>query len=159
MPLHIALVDPEIPQNCGNVARTCAAIGAPLHVVGTPGFSFEDRYLRRAGLDYWPLVELVRHETIEAFLSTVGIGNCVFTSAHARTLYTEFNFPDRCYLVFGRESTGLPKDFLGKNLDRSVRIPTRAGVRSLNLSNAVAVLAYEFLRRREFADIRGESAS
>lgn len=167
MSLHIVLVDPEIPQNTGNIARTCAAIDATLHIVGTPGFSLSDRYLRRAGVDYWHLVRVARHVDLAEFFryaeATYGAeagsdadfragrpSNLVFTSAHARVVFTEYSFPDRCFLIFGRESTGLPRDLLQDNLDRAVRIPTVAGVRSLNLSNAVAVIAYEAKRQQGF---------
>ena len=149
-PLHIVLVEPEIPQNAGNVARTCAVVGAHLHFVHPLGFSLADRYLKRAGLDYWPQLSFTEHTSFEAFLSTVDVNNCIFTTKHASRPFTDVAYPAGAYAVFGKESAGLPAWVRRTYAEACVRIPMLPERRSLNLSNAVAVVAYEALRRRGF---------
>lgn len=150
MNLHIVLLEPEIPQNTGNVARTCAALGAVLHLIEPLGFSLEDRYLRRAGLDYWPFVQVRIHPNLDAFLKDSKTENIYPASRRGTRFYTEYQYPDLCYFLLGKESTGLPQEVLDRFPDRVVRIPTRAGIRSLNLSSAAAVLAYEYARQKGF---------
>jgi len=153
MPLNIVLHQPEIPQNTGNIARTCAAIGANLHLIKPLGFKTSDRHLKRAGLDYWHLLEVTYYDSIEDFLSVHGAGQVVYLSTKAGLRYDLMQYHPDCYLVFGKETAGLPEPLLSKNLDRCVRIPIRAEARSLNLSNAVAVVAYEALRQQGFSGL------
>lgn len=150
MNLNIVLVNPEIPQNTGNVARTCAATGAVLHLVEPLGFSLEDRYLRRAGLDYWHLVEVRVHPRLDDVFELSGADSRFLASVHATEVYTGISYPDPCYLVFGPESRGLPRSLLAGKAGKPIRVPVREGARSLNLSNAVAVIAYEVLRQNAF---------
>ena len=146
--LHVALLEPEIPPNTGNVARLCAATGCRLHLVGKLGYSLDDKYLRRAGLDYWPAVDLATHPSWEAFLAAVAPARvwCVETPFDLR--YTEPDYRDGDCLLFGRESVGLPAEVRAGFAGRVVGIPMPAGrVRSLNLSTAVGIVVYEALRR------------
>lgn len=150
MNLNIVLVEPEIPQNTGNIARTCAALGARLHLVKPLGFKVEDRYLKRAGLDYWPLVELVIHEDLNSFFAQENRGQHVFLSTKGKKTYAGFPYEDTCYLIFGKETKGLPEELLVRHPDTCIRIPMREEARSLNLSNAVAIVAYEASRSAGF---------
>ncbi|AEJ62244.1 RNA methyltransferase, TrmH family, group 2 [Spirochaeta thermophila DSM 6578] len=150
MSIHVVLHEPEIPQNTGNIARTCAATGAVLHLIEPLGFSLEDRYLRRAGLDYWPMVDLRLHSSWDAFLEEERPSSLFLLSTRGTRSYHTCSFPDETYLVFGKETAGLPPRILEAFPDRVVRIPMRAGARSLNLSNAVAILVYEALRVQGF---------
>lgn len=149
--LNIVLVEPEIPQNTGNVVRTCAATGARLHLVGPMGFSIDDRKLKRAGLDYWRLLDITLYESLSDFFSR-NTGSFFYFSSKARRAHTAVSYPDGCYLVFGKETAGLPEELLLANEESCVRIPmipdNRA--RCLNLSNSVAVGVYEVLRQWEF---------
>jgi len=145
--LNIVLVEPEIPPNTGNVSRLCAGLGAILHLVGPLGFSLDDRYLRRAGLDYWEHVRLERHDSLEAMLARHGDARLVLTSSTASVLHTEWAYQPGDFLVFGKESAGLPREWLSRYAGQCVRIPHWGPVRSLNLSNAVAVVAYEAARQ------------
>lgn len=146
--LHVALIEPEIPPNTGNIARLCAATRTPLHVVGATGFRLDDRAVRRAGLDYWPEVELHRHRDLPALHDALTGARFVYLSTKAEISYAEWAFsPDDC-LVFGRETKGLPEELLRANWERCVRIPLlNPRVRSLNLATAVAVVLYEALRQ------------
>ncbi|MFC1736531.1 tRNA (cytidine(34)-2'-O)-methyltransferase [Candidatus Hydrogenedentota bacterium] len=144
---EIALIEPEIPQNTGNIARLCAATGTPLHLVGKLGFSLEDKYMRRAGLDYWPLVDLRVHPKIETFHKTVEGRRLVYTSTHGNVVYHKFDFKPRDILVLGKESVGLPKELVENHEAAVLRIPVRDGVRSLNIGNAAGILLYEGLRQ------------
>ena len=146
--LHIALWEPEIPPNTGNVARLCAATGARLHLIGRLGFRLDQRDLKRAGLDYWPDVDLVRHDSLEAFESSFS-GRILCLSAHAALPYTQANFRDGDCLLFGSESKGLPLTVFDRHANLAVTIPMPAGkVRSLNLATAVGIVLYEALRQR-----------
>ena len=148
--LHVVLIAPEIPQNTGNVGRTCLALGARLHLVRPLGFHLADRYVRRAGLDYWPQVDLVVHTSWQAWLATVDVDRChVFDPAAARA-HTEVAYRRGDWLVFGSESTGLPAALRQRLRDRLRRIPMRPGARSLNLAAAVAIAAYEAARQLGF---------
>jgi tRNA (cytidine/uridine-2'-O-)-methyltransferase len=156
--LHIVLLEPEIPQNTGNISRTCAALGARLHLIEPLGFRLDDRYLRRAGLDYWRFVDMRIHRNLEDFYRAREAAGpepaeVFYLSSRAQMPYTQAEFPDEVFFMFGRESEGLPHELLAANPGFCLRIPMRAGLRSLNLSNCVAVIAYEYARRRGFRDI------
>lgn len=161
MGINIVLVEPEIPQNTGNVARTCAAIGAGLHLVKPLGFSIEDRYLKRAGLDYWDKLDITCYESFEELRKKYEDRKFFFASTKAARVYTEVKYPDGCFIVFGKETAGLPEQLLEKNLEWCVRIPMRDIIRSLNLSNSVAIVAYEAMRQQEFRglEMKGKLAS
>ena len=146
--LSVALVEPEIPPNTGNVARLCAATDVPLHIVGVTGFRMDDRAVRRAGLDYWPHVQLFRHTNLDALYQSLPQTRFIYLTTKADRVYTDWTFqPDDC-LVFGPETRGLPEDLLRKNWDNCLRIPMRnPNVRSLNLATAVGIVLYEALRQ------------
>ena len=148
---HIVLVEPEIPQNTGNIARTCAATGCTLHLVKPLGFEISDRQLKRAGLDYWHLVNVVVHESFDEVLSSADRqARFFYFTTKAPRAYTEASFRKGDYLVFGRETKGLDEELLVQHKEECVRIPMLAESRSLNLSNSVAVAVYEGLRQNEF---------
>ncbi len=153
-PLHIVLVEPQIPQNTGNVARTCACTGAALHLVKPLGFTVTDAKLKRAGLDYWDKLDIRYHESLAAFLAAAP-GPCFFFTTKAPRRYTDVHYPPGCCLVFGREDAGLPESLLRAQTERLVRLPMRGSLRSLNLSNTVAVGVYEALRQQDFAGLAG----
>jgi tRNA (cytidine/uridine-2'-O-)-methyltransferase len=146
--INVALVEPEIPPNTGNVARLCAATRVPLHIVGVPGFRLDDRAVKRAGLDYWPEVNLHRHVNLEALQSYLPNARFLYLSTKGDKSYLDWTFePDDC-LVFGRETRGLPEDLLRANWDRCLTIPMlNPKIRSLNLSSSVAIVLYEVLRQ------------
>ncbi len=148
--LNIVLVNPEIPQNTGNIARTCAATGAMLHLIEPLGFSLSDKYLKRAGLDYWHLMKYRTYPNMEAFLQTYPEARMHFASTKAPRGYHQAAYRDGDFLVFGCETRGLPENLLAKVYDRCVRIPMRPEARSLNLSNSVAIVLYEALRQADF---------
>lgn len=147
--LNIVLVEPRIPQNTGNVARTCAATGARLHLVGPMGFAIEDKKLKRAGLDYWHLLDITYYDGLDDFFAR-NAGPFVYFTTKAPGRYTDHAYPDGVYLVFGREDAGLPEALLAANQQSCVRLPMRSAARSLNLSNTVAVGVYEVLRQWDF---------
>ena len=155
--LNVVLIEPEIPQNTGNISRTCAATGARLHLVGPMGFRLDDKKMKRAGLDYWPLLDITVYENAQAFFSQTS-GPFFYFSTKARRVYTEVTYPDGAYLVFGKETAGLPEEWLRDHPDNSVRLPMLddEAARSLNLSNAVAVGTYEVLRQWGFPRLRTE---
>jgi|SRR4030095_14289627 tRNA (cytidine/uridine-2'-O-)-methyltransferase len=145
---HVALVEPEIPQNTGNIARLCAATGTDLHIVGMPGFRLDDRAVRRAGLDYWDQVSIQRHRDLEALSSSLSHTRFLFFSTKAERNLWEQTFEHNDCLVFGPETRGLPESLLRENWDRCLRVPmTNPNVRSLNLANTVAIALYEALRQ------------
>ena len=152
--LNIVLHEPEIPQNCGNIARTCAATGARLHLIRPLGFDISEKAVKRAGLDYWHLMEVFDYENLEDFFSKNDVKQMWCLSTKAPRCYTEANFEDDCYLFFGKETKGLPEDFLAEHFDACVRIPMRPDARSLNLSNAVAVTVFEALRQQSFSGLK-----
>ncbi|MCK5671866.1 MAG: tRNA (uridine(34)/cytosine(34)/5-carboxymethylaminomethyluridine(34)-2'-O)-methyltransferase TrmL [Spirochaetales bacterium] len=156
MPINIVLVEPEIPQNTGNIARTCAAIGAHLHLVRPLGFSVDDKYLKRAGLDYWNLLTVNYYDSLEEFLGTVKNFQVVYVTTKADIVYSDFKYEEGCYLVFGKETKGLPEELLAKNHNSSVRIPMVNDARSLNLSNSAAIVAYEVHRQMGFQGLQKE---
>lgn len=151
--LHIVLVEPEIPQNTGNIARTCAATGCVLHLVEPLGFSIDDKKLKRAGLDYWHLLDIRYYKGLDAFFEANAGANYFYLTTKAPRSYHEATYQDGDFLLFGKETKGLPESLLIANPERCVRIPMREGARSLNLSNAVAVTAFEALRQTQFANL------
>lgn len=148
--INIVLYSPEIPQNTGNISRTCAVTGARLHIIKPIGFEISDRTLKRAGLDYWDKLDVTYYENYEDFLRQNENADMYFFSAHGKGSYAEVEYPDGIFLVFGRESVGLPKELIEENFDRSIRIPMRKTLRCLNLSNSVAIAVYEALRQNNF---------
>ena len=146
--ISIALVEPEIPQNTGNIARLCAATNTSLHIVGVPGFRLDDRAVRRAGLDYWPEVALTRHRDVAALYHAMTDARFIYLTTQAELPYFQWRFETRDCLVFGRETKGLPEDVLRGNRDRCLTIPMlNSKVRSLNLANTVAIVLYEALKQ------------
>ena len=152
--LNIVLVEPEIPQNTGNIARTCAATGARLHIVKPMGFTPTDKHLKRAGLDYWHYLDITYYENIEELFEKNRGGMFYYFSTKAPRAYTDISYPDNCYIVFGKGTKGLPEKLLFENPDTTVRIPMITGIRSLNLSNSVAIAAYEILRQWDFPELQ-----
>lgn len=148
--LHIVLVEPEIPQNCGNIARTCAATGCTLHLIRPLGFDISEKAVKRAGLDYWHLVDVRDYENLEDFFRRNNVQRMWCLSTKAPRSYVEADFQDGDFLFFGKETKGLPEDFLEIHRDSCVRIPMRSEARSLNLSNAVAITVFEALRQLQF---------
>ena len=148
--LNIVLVEPEIPQNCGNIARTCAATGSRLHLIRPLGFDISEKAVRRAGLDYWHLVDVRVYDDLADFFQKNPVAQMWCLSTKAPRCYTEAAFQDECYLLFGKETKGLPEDFLDEHYDECIRIPMRSEARSLNLSNAVDITVFEALRQLEF---------
>ncbi len=153
--LNIVLVEPQIPQNTGNIARTCAATGARLHLVEPMGFRVDDAKLKRAGLDYWHLLDITYYDNIDDFFEKNKNGNFFYFSTKATHIYSEIEYPDNCYLVFGKETAGLPEELLYANPEKCVRLPmiNNSAARSLNLSNSVAVGVYEVLRQWKFPNL------
>ena len=157
MKLHIVLVEPEIPQNTGNIARTCAAIGAKLHLVHPLGFSISEKQVKRAGLDYWDKLEIEEHDSFNEFLNKYKPeeNNMFFVTTKGKHVYNEpkFSEMDEVFTLFGKETKGLPEDVLQKYIDKTIRIPMREGLRSLNLSNSVAIVAYDVFRQVGFDNL------
>jgi len=156
--MHIVLVNPEIPQNTGNIARTCAATGTALHLIHPMGFSVDERQVRRAGLDYWPLLELREHISLEAFFEAIPRDRCVFLSTKAAKCYSDMVYEPDSVLVFGCETRGLPESLLKANYERCFRIPMLPRLRSLNLANSVAIVLYEALRQTGFEGMERRGA-
>ena len=148
--LNLVLMEPQIPQNTGNIARTCAATGARLHLVGPLGFAIDDKKLKRAGLDYWHLLDITHYAGAPEFFSRNAGGAFYYFTTKARRTHSAVLYPDGAYLVFGREDRGLPEELLRQNPETCVRLPMIEGARSLNLSNTVAVAAYEVLRQWDY---------
>ena len=148
--VNIVLLEPEIPQNTGNIARTCAATGAALHLIKPLGFEIDNRKLKRAGLDYWHELDITYYENLEDFNAKNPDAEIYYFSTKAPRAYTEIDYPAPVFLMFGKETKGLPEPLLEANLDRTVRIPMREHLRSLNLSNSVAVGVYEVFRQHGF---------
>ena len=157
MKINIVMVEPEIPQNTGNIARTCAATGAKLHLVKPLGFSIDDKYLKRAGLDYWDKLEIEEHDNLNAFLNKYKINDNMFlASTKSKQTYSDVDYTkyDETFILFGKETKGLPEDLIENNMEQAIRIPMREGLRSLNLSNSVAIVVYEALRQNNFNDLQ-----
>lgn len=173
--INVVLLEPEIPNNTGNIVRTCAATGAVLHVIEPCGFSWEDKYLKRSGLDYWDISDVRRYKNIDEFLqknfsydgggdmdksvkeayTAAGI-QTLFSSTKGSIIHSDIKFEKDCYVFFGRETRGLPEPLLKANYKNTFRIPMRAEARSLNLSNSVAVVIYEYLRQTEYVGLKTE---
>ena len=157
MKLNIVLVEPEIPQNTGNIARTCAALGAKLHLVYPLGFSISEKQVKRAGLDYWDKLEIEEHLNFKSFLEKYKPEehNMFFVTTKGKHVYSEPNYGemDEVFALFGKETKGLPEDILQKYIDKTIRIPMREGLRSLNLSNSVAIVAYDIFRQVNFDNL------
>ena len=148
--LNIVLLEPEIPQNTGNIARTCASSGARLHMIKPFGFTIDNAKLKRAGMDYWFHLDIFYYENLEEFFEKNPNCNFYLFSKKAKNRYTDIEYSDDAYFFFGRESCGLPEDLLNKYPNRCLRIPMKEGLRSLNQSNSCAIAVYEYLRQRNF---------
>ena len=157
MKINVVMVEPEIPQNTGNIARTCAAIGAKLHLVHPLGFSISDKAVKRAGLDYWDKLEIEEHDSFKEFLEKYKPeeNNMFFATTKGKHVYSEpnYNKMDEVFLLFGKETKGLPEDILQKYINKTIRIPMRKTLRSLNLSNSVSIVVYEVLRQKNFENL------
>lgn len=151
MGLNIVLVEPEIPQNTGNIVRTCSLTNTVLHLIKPLGFSVEDKYLKRAGLDYWNLVEIHYYENFDELMLKYGNKNFFYATTKGKNYYTDINYLDDSFIVFGKETKGLPEEILDKNWDRTIKIPMKQGIkRSLNLANSVNIILFEALRQLGF---------
>ncbi len=148
--INIVLIEPEIPQNTGNIARTCAATGASLHLVEPMGFKVDDKKLKRAGLDYWHELDITYYKDINDFFERNRGEEFYYFTTKAPRCYSDVKYPERVFLVFGKETKGLPEELLYNNRERCVRMPMRENLRSLNLSNTVAIAVYEAFRQRDF---------
>lgn len=162
MKINIVMVEPEIPQNTGNIARTCAAIGAKLHLVKPLGFEITDKYLKRAGLDYWDKLDIEEHENLKTFLNKYGYeneklkNNVFLASTKSKHIYSDVDYTnfDEVFVLFGKETKGLPEELIETNMNNAIRIPMRENLRSLNLSNSVAIIAYEILKQDNFTGLQ-----
>ncbi len=154
--VNIVLHEPEIPQNTGNIARTCAATGAALHIIKPMGFEIDDKKLKRAGLDYWHLLDITYYENLDDFFGRNKDATVFYFSTKAPAKYTEADLSGKVFLMFGKESKGLPEELLQQNKETCVRIPMRPNLRSLNLSNSVAIAVYEAFRQNDFEGLLGE---
>jgi tRNA (cytidine/uridine-2'-O-)-methyltransferase len=154
MKLHICLIEPEIPQNTGNIARTCAVTGASLHLVKPFGFEISSAKLKRAGLDYWDKLDITYYDSLDDFLEKHSKDKLFLFSQKGKRCYTDVSYGEEVYLVFGKESCGLPEELLRSRVEDTVRIPMREGLRSLNLGNCVAISAYEVMRRDGFETLK-----
>lgn len=154
MAFHIVLVEPEIPANTGNISRTCAATGTHLHLVRPLGFDTDDKTLKRAGLDYWHSVNIHYHDSFQEVRDLFPDARFFFASTRATKVYSEFNYQDGDFFVFGKETKGLPQELIDANLDTCIRMPMTDNVRSLNLSNSAAIVVYEAFRQTKFQGLR-----
>ena len=152
--INIVMVEPEIPQNTGNVARTCAATGARLHLVRPMGFEPDDKKLKRAGLDYWQYLDITYYDNLQDFFEKNAGGKFFYFTTKGRHVHSDATYPDNCYLLFGKETKGLPEELLLKNTEACVRIPMEGQIRSLNLSNSVAIAVYEVLRQWNYPELQ-----
>ena len=154
MKINVVMVEPEIPQNTGNIARTCAAIGAKLHLVHPLGFSISEKQVKRAGLDYWDKLEIEEHDSLEKFLEKYKPeeNNMYYSTTKGKHVYSDVDYSkmDEVFLLFGKETKGLPEDLLLKYINNTIRIPMRESLRSLNLSNSVAIVVYEVFKQNQF---------
>ncbi len=156
--LNIVLVEPQIPQNTGNISRTCAVTGAALHLIKPYGFEITDKHLKRAGLDYWDKLEIYEYENLDEFFERNSGGSFYYFTTKGKNLYSGISYPDNAYILFGREDKGLDETLLYNNKESCVRIPMRPELRSLNLSNSVAIAVYEILRQWDFPDLTREGS-
>ena len=155
MGLNVVLLEPEIPQNTGNIIRTCANTGAKLHLIRPLGFSLSDKYLKRSGLDYFDIADISYYNCFEEFNERFKNSQFFYSTTKGKNRYTDANYSDGCFLVFGKETRGLPLDLIEKNLDHTIRIPMidNENARCLNLANSVAIVVYEALRQLKFSDM------
>ena len=157
MKLNIVMVEPEIPQNTGNIARTAAAIGAKLHLVKPLGFEITDKYLKRAGLDYWDKLDIEEHDSLQSFLNKYKPeeNNMFFATTKGKQCYSDVDYTksEEVFILFGKETKGLPEELLQKYIKNTIRIPMRPTLRSLNLSNSVSIVVYDILRQKEFEEL------
>lgn len=157
MKLNVVLVQPEIPQNTGNIARTCAATGGKLHLVHPLGFSINEKAVKRAGLDYWDKLDIEEHKSFDKFLEKYKPeeNNMFFVTTKGKHIYSEpkYSEMDEVFILFGKETKGLPEDILVKYIDKTIRIPMRPTLRSLNLSNSVSIVVYDILRQKNFEEL------
>jgi tRNA (cytidine/uridine-2'-O-)-methyltransferase len=156
--MNIVLLEPEIPQNTGNIGRTCMVSGTRLHLVGPMGFSVDDKYLKRSGLDYWLDLDVRYYQDFDDFLSLACPARMYMATTKARRLYTDISYSDNDYIVFGKESAGIPEELLLQYRDTAIRIPMLPASRSLNLSSSVAIVLYEAMRQQNFAGFQIEGA-
>ena len=154
--INVVLHEPEIPQNTGNIGRTCVAAGARLHLIRPLGFSLDEKHLKRAGMDYWKDLSVQVYDSYEDFLRVNPGAKIFYSTTKAKHLYTEVSYPEDCFLMFGKESAGIPEEILKEHKDTCVRIPMLGETRSLNLSNAAAIVIYEALRQHGFAGLTTE---
>lgn len=157
MPLHIVLLEPEIPQNTGNISRTCAVTGSVLHLIGPLGFSIDEKHVRRAGLDYWDILDLRFYNDYDEFLKKNPDAKMYYLTTKAKKIYSDTKYPkDDCFIMFGKETAGIPETILNQNRDNCIRIPmlNSERARSLNLSNSVSVMVYEVLRQYNYPDMK-----
>lgn len=154
--MNIVLVEPEIPQNAGNIARTCAATGTFLHMIKPLGFSVENKYLKRAGLDYWNQVNIKYYDSFERLVQKYSDGVFFYATTKAVNCYTDVCYPENSFIVFGKETAGLPEEILFKNKSKCIRIPMKGESRSLNLSNCVSIILYEALRQNNFESLNSK---
>lgn len=152
--INIVLHEPEIPQNTGNIARTCAATGASLHLIRPLGFEIDDKKLKRAGLDYWHHLDITYYDGLEDFYQRNPQAQVYYFTTKAKNLYSDVSYPDNVFIMFGKETKGLPEELLYQNPNTCVRLPMRDGLRSLNLSNTVAIAVYEILRQGNFEGLK-----
>ena len=158
MSLNIVLVEPEIPQNTGNIARTCAALGARLHLVKPLGFDISEKAVKRAGLDYWDKLEIIEYENLEEFKEKTKGKNIYLFSTKSKHIYSDVKYNDEDYLIFGPETRGLNEQYILENFENTVRMPMGYNIRSLNLSNTVAIAAYEAVKQLNFMDLEQTSS-
>ncbi len=151
--LNIVLVEPQIPQNTGNIARTCAVTGARLHLIRPLGFEIDDKKLKRAGLDYWDKLDISYYDSFAEFVEKNSNGSYFYFTTKGKRIHSDISYPDNAYIIFGREDAGLPEELLHDNMEHCARIPMRDTLRSLNLSNSVAVATYEVLRQWGYPDL------
>lgn len=154
--INIVLVEPEIPQNTGNIARTCACTGAKLHLVKPLGFTITDKQLKRAGLDYWDSLDITFYDSLEDFMEKHKNDELFFFTTKGKHRYSDVEFPNNSFLIFGKETKGLPEELLNDNYERALRVPMRSEMRSLNLSNTVCLVVYEVLRQDDFDGLSSE---
>lgn len=155
--LNIVLIEPEIPQNTGNIARTCAVIGARLHLIKPLGFDISEKAVRRAGLDYWDKLDIVVYDSLNEFKEKIINKNIYLLTTKAKKIYTDVQYKDEDYLIFGPESRGIPESYILDNFESAIRIPMGNNIRSLNLSNSVAIVAYEAMRQLNFLNLEQAS--
>ncbi|MBQ3546470.1 MAG: tRNA (uridine(34)/cytosine(34)/5-carboxymethylaminomethyluridine(34)-2'-O)-methyltransferase TrmL [Lachnospiraceae bacterium] len=154
--MNIVLFEPEIPQNTGNIGRTCVATGTRLHLIGPMGFKIDEKSVKRAGMDYWKDLDVTEYDGWEDFLEKNPNAKIYFGTTKAKQRYTDVSFEEDCYIMFGKESAGIPEEILVENPDTCIRIPMNSDIRSLNLSNSVAIVLYEALRQHDFKGMQSE---